>query len=252
MASVTSTRVDTVDKLIGPNYKRWKWQIKNVLEAADLLEIVDGTEPAPAADKVSDLKKWKKKDAQAPRNQGSSANLAHRQNKGTSAHAWVAHVKTSNSTDNVPAVEGPAQTRYGFSKSNSNESPAYEGTLHALAGATESHLSEVWVSDSGASEHISGNIGWFASMKMFTTNAPTINLATQDQIRAKGIGIVRLEALIDSKWEEVSISNVLFVPGAANLFSEIQMAKIFTITRKGDLTRYLKDGGGAGPTAVLQ
>ncbi|CAG7817839.1 unnamed protein product [Allacma fusca] len=43
----TTVRSDNVDKLNGANFNRWKWQISMVLEAADLLDVVDGTETAP-------------------------------------------------------------------------------------------------------------------------------------------------------------------------------------------------------------
>ncbi|CAG7719483.1 unnamed protein product [Allacma fusca] len=59
----TTIRADSVDKLTGNNFNRWKWQISMVLEAADLLEVVDGTQ-APPTDQA-DLKKWKKNDVQA-------------------------------------------------------------------------------------------------------------------------------------------------------------------------------------------
>lgn len=57
----------SVPILTDQTFARWKGQIRNVLEADDLLTIVDGVEamPASASNGGEDRKKWKKRDAKA-------------------------------------------------------------------------------------------------------------------------------------------------------------------------------------------
>lgn len=55
-------------QLTKANYQRWKYEVVSTLESLDLAEVTDGTEKCPAGDLSSDeVKKWRKKDAQARR-----------------------------------------------------------------------------------------------------------------------------------------------------------------------------------------
>ena len=61
---MSSTRTDSVEKLNGSNFNRWKLQISLILEAGDLWDVVTGDEALPARDDAK-IKAWKKKDVQA-------------------------------------------------------------------------------------------------------------------------------------------------------------------------------------------
>ena len=54
-----------VTKFDGKNFLAWKFQIRAVLIAHDLLNIVDGTRVKPAADEAECLKAWTKDNAKA-------------------------------------------------------------------------------------------------------------------------------------------------------------------------------------------
>ncbi|CAG7827898.1 unnamed protein product, partial [Allacma fusca] len=109
-----------------------------------------------------------------------------------------------------------------------------------------------WISDSGATRHVCGNKEWFVNIEQFSGNAPSVIMADNKKTRAVGIGQIRLEAFISGKWCKCTISDVLYVPGAANLFSEPVMdRKKYTIIRKNGETKYSKQNGKPGPEATL-
>src|SRR5438128_11046226 len=60
---MATIRTDNVERLNGKNFNTWRMDITGILEAADLSEIVDGTEVRPTEE--APLKAWKKKDAKA-------------------------------------------------------------------------------------------------------------------------------------------------------------------------------------------
>ena len=57
-------RSDTIEKLDGSNYSRWKLQISLLLKAAKVWKIVDGSEAKPAAD-ADKIAEWEQKDIEA-------------------------------------------------------------------------------------------------------------------------------------------------------------------------------------------
>jgi len=54
-----------ISKLTDGNYVRWKRQVLIVLEAAELLEVVDRSLQCPDSTEVASRKAWKKKDLEA-------------------------------------------------------------------------------------------------------------------------------------------------------------------------------------------
>jgi len=56
---------------------------------------------------------------------------------------------------------------------------------------------------------------------------------------------------MQGRWIPSTIDDVLFIEGAANLFSEgVLAAKGYTIVRKADETKYIQSDGIEGPTAI--
>ncbi|ODM88321.1 Copia protein [Orchesella cincta] len=113
--------------------------------------------------------------------------------------------------------------------SNSNNVESNEVTTTAFVASAYQQCN-TWISDSGASQHITGRDDWFISFTPFDhpKNISMLNNSTT----AKGMGIVQLEASINGEWQVITIHNVLYVPRAVNLFSEGQLAqKGYTIMR---------------------
>jgi hypothetical protein len=105
-----------------------------------------------------------------------------------------------------------------------------------------------WISDSGASQHICGDLALFSDYTPFLTERQVL-MTDNRTIQVEGRGTVILEAYIQGRWEECTVNDVLYIPGAANLFSEGTMAsKGFRIVRDSQTTTF-KDRDGRGPIA---
>jgi hypothetical protein len=113
----------------------------------------------------------------------------------------------------------------------------------------DGHFHDVWYSNSGSSQHVCGDKGWFTQ---FTTieHPKAVYLPDRRATYAIGIGKVSLMALMDGRWVPSTLSNVLHIPGAANLFSEPVMAnKGYIIVRTATKTDYTADDGSPGAEA---
>ena len=91
--------------------------------------------------------------------------------------------------------------------------------------------SMVWISDTGASHHMTKSSAYFASYTSF--NAPkAIIVGNQHTMLAYGYGDIRIEALVDGVWYEHYLKDVWYVPDVVkNLFS------VTTATDKGFVYR---------------
>jgi len=69
------------------------------------------------------------------------------------------------------------------------------GRLSWGSSPTSSFSSVEWVSDSGATQHICGDLKWFTAYEEFN-NDKNIVLSNNVSIQVQGKGIVELEALI--------------------------------------------------------
>ena len=86
---------------------------------------------------------------------------------------------------------------------------------------------EKWIWDSGASDHMTHRREFFTDFIEGDTNA-TVLLGNNQGLTVKGQGTVKIKKLINEKWFDAVITEVLYVPDLKkNLFSE------GTITRKG-------------------
>ena len=110
----------------------------------------------------------------------------------------------------------------------------------------------IWYSDSGATQHITGCKSWYEEYAEFS-NPRSVSLTNNQTVEALGMGTVRLEAFIDGTWISCTLSDVLYIPGAVNLFSEGVMAqKGYTIIRDAKGTQSLEDGRKPGPQAYSE
>ncbi|CAG7687326.1 unnamed protein product, partial [Allacma fusca] len=88
----------------------------------------------------------------------------------------------------------------------------------------------------------------FASFETFQEPHP-VYLTTRNSVNAEGKGTVTVEAAIGTHWETIKISDVVFIPGAANLFSEFRMAiEGYKIVRDEIGVKYYRDQS-LGPSA---
>jgi len=92
-------------------------------------------------------------------------------------------------------------------------------------------IKNLWINDSGASQHYCGKIEWFSEYRDFHTPQP-VSIADNSVTHAVGEGIVKLKALCRNQWKEIEIHNVQYIPGGANLFSEnIMLEKGFNVIK---------------------
>lgn len=97
-----------------------------------------------------------------------------------------------------------------------------EFSLLARSEATRSK----WILDSGASQHVTGNMSLFSSYKEL--NPPIKVMTTGDQIvYATARGTVEMQSLEEDKWYDCTLENVLYIKDSVNLFAAC------SLTRKG-------------------
>lgn len=129
-----------------------------------------------------------------------------RQNDGISSHSSLRNDNRSQ--------RGPRSANQSGSNERSDGPLAF-----MIRSDEEDEKRMVWISDSGASKHITGQKTWFESYTPFE-NPLIVSLTDQHKAKAVGTAVVCLEALIGNEWKICKISNVLLIPGAVNLFSE--------------------------------
>ncbi len=99
---------------------------------------------------------------------------------------------------------------------HSHKAEALCGVALVMDGVSES---SVWISDTGASHHMTNSTAYFSSYKMFDEPRPII-VGNQRTMLAYGSGNIRVEALVDDVWREHYLSDVWYAPDVVkNLFS---------------------------------
>uniref|UniRef100_A0A1Y1MYL6 Retrovirus-related Pol polyprotein from transposon TNT 1-94 n=1 Tax=Photinus pyralis TaxID=7054 RepID=A0A1Y1MYL6_PHOPY len=79
---------------------------------------------------------------------------------------------------------------------------------------------EVWIMDSGASAHMTYRKDYFSSFED-NGDGQSVTLGDNKRLEVKGSGTVKIRKLVNSKWCDAVITNVLYVPDLhKNLFSE--------------------------------
>lgn len=82
----------------------------------------------------------------------------------------------------------------------------------------ESDVKDVWLSDSGATNHITFRREWFSTFTLLDKSY--VELGDNRVCEVKGTGTVAAKSLINSVWLDVNLNNVLYVPNfKKNLFS---------------------------------
>ena len=118
------------------------------------------------------------------------------------------------------------QESQGESSSERNEEKKTPAIAY-MAGPSEN----LWINDSGASQHYCGKMEWFCDFQKFQTPKP-VSIADNSVTHATGVGIVRLKAMIQGSWKLVELHNVMYIPGGANLFSEnVMLTKGFEVKK---------------------
>lgn len=80
-------------------------------------------------------------------------------------------------------------------------------------------LGEKWISDSGASAHMSNNLSWFNEFSESSVER-YVTVGDGKKLRVMGSGTIGVESLVNGVWRPSKMTNVLFVPGlTTNLFS---------------------------------
>ncbi|KMQ87247.1 retrovirus-related pol polyprotein from transposon tnt 1-94 [Lasius niger] len=91
-------------------------------------------------------------------------------------------------------------------------------TDEQMAALVNKEIRDVWITDSGASRHITHRKDWLTDYQPIS--GVTIALGDDDVCQAIGVGTVHIEKLVNGKWCEGRIEEVLYVPKMKkNLFS---------------------------------
>lgn len=94
---------------------------------------------------------------------------------------------------------------------------------------------EIWITDSGASRHITHRREWFQDYRL-TKNRDVISLGDNKECEIVGEGTILIKKYVNGEWQTSRIENVLHVPKIKkNLFSVgVCTSKGFDVIFKGD------------------
>lgn len=77
---------------------------------------------------------------------------------------------------------------------------------------------DAWLTDSGASRHISYRREWFSNLR--PSNGGMVIFGNDGECKVEGVGTIHIEKFVHGQWSEGRIENVLYVPKIRkNLFS---------------------------------
>ena len=83
-----------------------------------------------------------------------------------------------------------------------------------------------WIVANWVKYHVCGNKEYFTEMKkLAVSERKPVYPDQKTAVYPIAIGTVVLEAKSNGKWAKLTLTNVLYVPGSPNLFSEVQIAK---------------------------
>lgn len=126
--------------------------------------------------------------SKCPRRKNNSENKS----SSSSNCAFVLSTETSNNTK--PTVK------------EGNKSPSVEQTQRLL----QADKNDVWITDSGASAHITFRREWLVNFR--SVSGEKISLGDDGECDVIGTGTAPIEKLVNGKWQNSVIENVLFVP----------------------------------------
>lgn len=105
-------------------------------------------------------------------------------------------------------------------RSSGTAATAAAGEDSALIADDAVDKSEIWIADSGASEHMSSQLELFSSFEPIASGTMPIRAANKSIMQCEGKGMINLRSNVGKKWEHVTLRNVLYVPDLGrNLFS---------------------------------
>lgn len=95
----------------------------------------------------------------------------------------------------------------------------------------ESHLSDIWIADSGANNHVTHNLQWFTDYKPLPPGQIwPISAVGGHKCFVAGTGHIKILIQLPNKTEIAMLENVLYVPGfGCNLFSVTLVARKYDI-----------------------
>jgi len=128
--------------------------------------------------------------------------------------------------------------------SNFNSFKSKQDRTHAFMVYEKSQEipSDLWISDSGADQHVTGRKDWFSIYEEFETPRK-VSVTDNHEVLALGFGTIKLEGFIVGEWRSCTLEEVLYIPNAVNLFSECVAArKGHVIVRDHKQTVFYKDG----------
>ena len=107
------------------------------------------------------------------------------------------------------------------SDQRNSEQPARAYSAQVVDQANVSiYDADEWISDSGATNHMSFRKDWFINLKI-SENLGNVVLGSESILKIVGVGDIPILELVHNKWEHSIIKDVLFVPDLKkNLFSE--------------------------------
>ncbi|XP_071575148.1 uncharacterized protein [Temnothorax nylanderi] len=130
--------------------------------------------------------------------------------------------KRKNQNDNNNNTKGQAGSSCAFVVDSHERGGEASRQLLPSVGQirqlSEADKREVWITDSGASEHITSRRDWFEELRSVT--GETVLLGDDGECEVTGIGKIRIEKYANGEWNSGVIENVLLVPRVTrNLFS---------------------------------
>ena len=108
------------------------------------------------------------------------------------------------------------------SKSSSNEDYAFivTSTISSYALAVDSY-DDTWFADSGASEHMTDRFEWFSTFNEILEGLLTVQITDDTKIWVCGKGDIHISCLVDGKYKQGILRDVLFVPKLKRNFSQL-------------------------------
>jgi len=143
-----------------------------------------------------------------------------------------------------------AQEERGKPNQNNSHRTQHDKTHAFMVYEKSNNLPlDMWISDSGADQHITGRQDWFLKYEEFEIPRK-VCVTDNHEVLAMGHGTIKLEAYINEEWTPCFLDEVLYIPNAVNLFSEcIAAKKGYVIVRDDKQTVFYKNGNEEGPRA---
>lgn len=126
-------------------------------------------------------------------------------------------------------------------KTDAGKSGVKHGEALVCETVSSTDGSDVWILDSGASDHVCKRREWFIN---FQEASSTVKIGDGNMIPVRGRGDINILAFDGTKWSEKHIANVLYVPDMhVNLFSSGKaMDRGLKMRCDKDRCEFIKDG----------